>query len=93
MAIKNIELRNSIPKQKLKFDMLGSMTSRPGFVKLSPFRALNARSPLISMILPSPKDKIRAFEERRKAQLRPSQSTGNLKRKAKAKWFLKLQIS
>jgi hypothetical protein len=39
---------------------------RPGFVKLSPFKAIEARSPLISMILPSSRDKIRQYEQQRK---------------------------
>jgi hypothetical protein len=43
-----------------------SLVMRPGFVKLSPFKAIEARSPLISMILPSPRDKIRQYEQERK---------------------------
>lgn len=45
--------------------------SRPGYVKLSPFKAITSRSPLISLIFPSPRDKIRAFEEERKARMAP----------------------
>lgn len=62
-VIRQIELRNSIPKDKLKFDPNISRVKRPGYVKLNAFKAINARSPLISMILPSDRDKIRAFEE------------------------------
>ena len=62
-VIRQIELRNSIPKDKLKVGMNISRVKRPGYVKLNALKAINARSPLISMILPSDRDKIRAFEE------------------------------
>lgn len=61
-----IKLRNAIPRDKLKIESSASAHVRPNYVKLNPYKAINARSPLISMILPSNRDKIRAFEETRR---------------------------
>lgn len=47
---------------------------RPLFYKLTPHGATNARSPLVSLIFPSMKDKIRVFEEDSKKR---NTSTGN----------------
>ncbi|CAG9325052.1 unnamed protein product [Blepharisma stoltei] len=63
--ITNILMRQKILKNKAKIDMSRDRTL-PAFVKLTPYKSITARSPLISMLLPSPKDKIREFEEVRK---------------------------
>ena len=64
-VIKNILLRSWYGKDKNKTSIMEGI-SRPGFVKITPFKAITSRSPLISLLLPSPKDKIRALEESRK---------------------------
>lgn len=64
-VIKNIILRSWYGKEKGK-SLVMEGAARPGFVKISPYKAITSRSPLISLLLPSPTDKIRAFEESRK---------------------------
>ena len=64
-VIKNILLRSNYMKEKSKSGNFDGIT-RPGFVKISPYMAITSRSPLISLLLPSPKDKIQAFEQTRK---------------------------
>ena len=54
-----------MPKSKLRAKSRNQVV-RLAYSKLTPFKAMNARSPLISMILPSPNDKIRVFEESRR---------------------------
>ncbi|OMJ75833.1 hypothetical protein SteCoe_24935 [Stentor coeruleus] len=62
MVINNIILRNSVPRERLRV-VINEMTDlKPAYVKLSAYGALAARSPMISMILPSPSDRVRAFE-------------------------------
>lgn len=66
--ISNIMIRQKLQKfQKKSYSLEG--ISRPAFVKISPYKAINSRSPLISMLLPAPKDRIRQFEELRKKLL------------------------
>lgn len=60
--INSIILRNSIPRERLRVSISESIDFKPCYVKLSAYSALNARSPMISMILPSPSDRVRAFE-------------------------------
>ena len=60
--INSIALRNSIPRERLRVSISESTEFKPCYVKLSAYSALNARSPMISMILPSPSDRVRAFE-------------------------------
>jgi Protein phosphatase 1 inhibitor len=64
-VIKNIILRSWYGKDKHKVNVIDGI-ERPAYVKITPFKAITSRSPLISLLLPSPKDKIRAFEESRK---------------------------
>ena len=64
-------INSIIMRQKhknLKIESYGKKDSflRPAYVKLTPYRAINSRSPLISMILPSPRDRILTFEMHRK---------------------------
>jgi len=61
--INNIIIRNSIPRDRLRVHINESVEVKPGYVKLSAFKALTARSPMISLILPSPSDRVRAFEQ------------------------------
>lgn len=60
--IRSIEFRNRITREKLKKEM-SSGEIRPGYVKLSAYRALTARSPLIALLFPAPCDRVRNFEE------------------------------
>ena len=60
--INSILLRSSIPRERLKININESIDLKPAYVKLSAYSALNARSPMISMILPSPSDRVRTFE-------------------------------
>jgi Protein phosphatase 1 inhibitor len=64
-VISNIMIRNSIQKSRNYSNSVEGI-ARPAFVKISPFRAISSRSPLISLLLPSPKDKIREFNELRR---------------------------
>lgn len=64
-VIKNIMLRSCYYKEQGKAASIDSII-RPAYVKISPYKAITSRSPLISLLLPSPRDKIRAFEESRK---------------------------
>ena len=76
--IKNIILRSWYNKEKNK-SATNEGFSRPGFVKITPYKAITSRSPLISLLLPSPKDKIRAFEESRKKLNSRYRKLANLK--------------
>lgn len=64
-VINSIIMRNYAKKSDVKALSFESV-SRPAFTKISPYKAITSRSPLISLILPSPKDKIREFEEYRR---------------------------
>lgn len=64
-VIKQIMLRSNYLKDKSNSGYIDGI-HRPGYVKISPYKAITSRSPLISLLLPSPRDKIRAFEESRK---------------------------
>mmetsp|Transcript_9425 Transcript_9425/g.18119 ORF Transcript_9425/g.18119 Transcript_9425/m.18119 type:complete len:292 (-) Transcript_9425:1225-2100(-) len=66
--IKRIENKRRISRNRIAERSL-SQVMRPGFVRLSPFKAIEARSPLISLILPSPRDKIRQYEQERKNKI------------------------
>lgn len=70
--INGILVRNWASKEGIK-NISVDCIKRPAFSKISPFRAIGTRSPLISMLLPSPTDKIREFEERRKRSITKSQ--------------------
>lgn len=59
--INGIIMRNWYSKSEQKNYSLDSI-SRPAYSKISPYKAISSRSPLISLLLPSPKDKIREFE-------------------------------
>lgn len=61
--VDNIIIRNSVPRDRLRVRINESVEIKPGYVKLSAFKALSARSPMISLILPSPSDRVRAFEQ------------------------------
>lgn len=60
--IHTIMLRNAIPKNRMRVSIPEATEFKPCYVKLSAYSAITARSPMISMILPSPTDKVRAFE-------------------------------
>ena len=60
--VNSIALRNVILRENLRVSISESTEYKPCYVKLSAYSALNARSPMISMILPSPSDRVRAFE-------------------------------
>ncbi|CAG9311486.1 unnamed protein product [Blepharisma stoltei] len=64
--IRHIEYRNKVTRERLKKEKSSSCDMRPGYVKLSPYRALTARSPLIALLFPAPCDRVRIFEEKRK---------------------------
>lgn len=61
--VDNIIIRNSVPRDRLRVRINESVDIKPGYVKLSAFKALSARSPMISLILPSPSDRVRVFEQ------------------------------
>lgn len=68
-VIKRIEGKRRATRNRATERSLSNQVMRPGYVRLSPFKAIEARSPLISLILPSPRDKIRQYEQERKNKL------------------------
>lgn len=71
-VINGIIVRNWANKEGIK-NISVDCIKRPAFSKISPFKAIGTRSPLISMLLPSPTDKIREFEEKRRRSITKSQ--------------------
>jgi len=66
-VIERLEKRVKIPKESVgKFYIVESKECRPGWNTLKPHAAISARSPLISMLLPTTKDKINALNEKRR---------------------------
>lgn len=62
--IKRMELRFKVPKENNRQSYLRAKTEiRPLFNRLTPHGAVNSRSPLVSMIFPSLKDKIKIFQD------------------------------
>ena len=74
--ISGIMIRSNLQKLQVKSHSFDGI-SRPAFVRISPYKAIYSRSPLISMLLPSPKDRIRQFEELRRKVLGRKQNTSN----------------
>lgn len=65
--IKRMEMRFRVPKENYRQSYLREKTEiRPLFSRLTPHGAVQSRSPLVSMIFPSLKDKIKIFEEESK---------------------------
>ena len=59
-----MELRFKVPKESNRQSYLRAKTEiRPLFNRLTPHGAVNSRSPLVSMIFPSLKDKFRIFQD------------------------------
>merc|ERR1712086_1193592 len=62
--IKRVELRFKVPKENNRQSYLRAKTEiRPLFNRLTPHGAVNSRSPLVSMIFPSLKDKTNIFTD------------------------------
>lgn len=60
-------MKSRVPNENYRHSYIKQKTEiRPLFYKLTPHGATNARSPLISLLFPSMKDKIRVFEEESK---------------------------
>lgn len=60
-------MKSRVPNENYKHSYIRQKTEiRPLFYKLTPHGATNARSPLVSLLFPSMKDKIRVFEEENK---------------------------
>jgi hypothetical protein len=72
-VINGIILRNWANRENLQHFHSVETVKRPAYSKISPFKAISSRSPLISMILPSPKDKIREVEDYRRRAVARSQ--------------------
>jgi hypothetical protein len=67
--LKRMEMRIKVPKEKNRQSYIKSKTEiRPLFSRLTPHGATYSRSPLVSMIFPSLKDKMKIFQEE---QLKP----------------------
>ena len=59
-----MEMRIKVPKENNRQSYLKAKTEiRPLFSRLTPHGAINSRSPLVSMIFPSMKDKVKVFQE------------------------------
>lgn len=68
-------LKAKVPNKSYAHSYIRQKTEiRPLFYKLTPYAATHARSPLVSLIFPSRKDKIRVFEEESKKR---NMSKGN----------------
>ena len=65
-VIEHIMLRNLVSKTTKSKSYSLDGIKRPAFVRISPFKAISSRSPLISLLLPSAKDKIREIDELRR---------------------------
>ena len=69
-------MKYRIPKENNRQSYLRAKKEiRPLFNRLTPHGAVNSRSPLVSMLFPSLKDKIKIFEE--EAKKAESQKTNN----------------
>lgn len=65
--IKRMEMRFKVPKVKNRQSYIKAKTEiRPLFNRLTPHGATNSRSPLVSMIFPSHKDKKNMYNEESK---------------------------
>eukprot|EP00347_Sterkiella_histriomuscorum_P001281 403372640 len=65
--IKRLEMRFRIPKENYRQSYLRAKTEiRPLFTRVTPHGAVASRSPLVSMIFPSLKDKMKIFQEESK---------------------------
>ncbi|CAI2374604.1 unnamed protein product [Moneuplotes crassus] len=65
--ISRYAMKARVPNESYHHSYIKQKTEiRPLFYKLTPHGATNARSPLISLLFPSMKDKIRVFEEESK---------------------------
>ena len=73
-----MEQRLKIPKEPFKSNVVSSNPKqdiRPLFVNLTPYSATNGRSPLLSLVFPTVKDKINNMRvEEQKRQKQKSQS-------------------
>jgi hypothetical protein len=59
-----MEMRFKVPKENNRQSYLRAKTEiRPLFNRQTPHGAVNSRSPLVSMIFPSLKDKFRIFQD------------------------------
>ena len=59
-----MEMRFKVPKESNRQSYLRAKTEiRPLFNRLTPHGAVNSRSPLVSMIFPSMKDKKTTFQD------------------------------
>ena len=57
-------MRFKVPKENNRQSYLRAKTEiRPLFCRLTPHGAVNSRSPLVSMIFPSMKDKMKIFQD------------------------------
>ena len=64
LILKRMEMRTRVPKETNRQGLLKSKSEiRPLFSKLNPHGATNARSPLVSLLFPSRKDKMALFQE------------------------------
>lgn len=62
--LQRLELRFKVPKENNRQSYLRAKTEiRPLFNRLTPYGAVASRSPLVSMIFPSLKDKIKIFQD------------------------------
>lgn len=67
--IRRMEMRFKVPKESNRQSYIRSKTEiRPLFSRLTPHGAVSARSPLVSLIFPSQKDKINVFQDDVKAK-------------------------
>lgn len=72
--VKRMEHRLKVPKESHRQSYLKSKTEiRPLFSRLTSYGAINSRSPLVSMIFPSMRDKMKIFQEE---QLKKEPQTG-----------------
>eukprot|EP00357_Protocruzia_adherens_P033523 CAMPEP_0115013612 /NCGR_PEP_ID=MMETSP0216-20121206/25524_1 /TAXON_ID=223996 /ORGANISM="Protocruzia adherens, Strain Boccale" /LENGTH=341 /DNA_ID=CAMNT_0002383069 /DNA_START=99 /DNA_END=1124 /DNA_ORIENTATION=- len=68
-TLTRVERRIRVPKDAKSKSTQEGRSLRPGYNRMSAHAAISARSPLISMLFPSPKDKIREFEQRRRRMI------------------------
>ena len=82
--VKRMEHRLKVPKENTRQSYLKSKNEiRPLFSRLTSHGAVNSRSPLVSMIFPSMKDKMRIFQDdlvKKDNQQQPKTNSSYVKR-------------
>ena len=91
-----MESRFKVPKESNRQSYLRAKTEiRPLFNRLTPHGATNSRSPLVSMIFPSLKDKMKIFQDesskRETANKEPGAGQGTFVKRAELEKIVEIE--